>query len=87
MLIALKTITTKPLNQNRMTPKEKAEDLIDSFIRDGYDIVVSKSIAKRHALIAVNEMLKETAKRSGINDEIVEYNPYWIQVKHEIQEL
>jgi hypothetical protein len=70
-----------------MTPKEKAEDLIDSFIRDGYDIIMSEKLAIRCALIAVNEILKETAKRSGINDEIVEYNPYWIQVKHEMQEL
>jgi hypothetical protein len=70
-----------------MTPKEKAEDLIDSFIRDGYDIIMSEKLAIRCALISVNEILKETAKRSGINDEIVEYNPYWIQVKHEMQEL
>jgi hypothetical protein len=70
-----------------MNAKEKAEDLIDSFIRDGYDIVVSKSIAKRHALITVDEMLKETSKRSGDNDKIIEYNPYWLEVRKEIQKL
>ena len=70
-----------------MTAKEKTEDLIDSFSRDGYDIVMSEKLAIRCALIAVNEILKETAKRSGINDEIVEYNPYWLEVKQEIEHL
>jgi hypothetical protein len=70
-----------------MTPKEKAEDLIDSFIRDGYDIIMSEKLAIRCALIAVNEILKETAKTSGINDEIVEYNPYWLKVEQEIEQL
>jgi len=40
-----------------MTPKEKAEYLIDSFVRDGYDIVMSKTLAKRCALIAVDEII------------------------------
>jgi hypothetical protein len=70
-----------------MTPKEKAEDLIDSFIRDGYDIIMSEKLAIRCALIAVDEILKETAKRSGINDEIVKYNPYWLEVEQEIEQL
>jgi hypothetical protein len=65
-----------------MTAKEKAEDLIDSFVRDGYDLVMSEDMAKRCALIAVDEIIK-LPNAIGINDLI----EYWEQVKQEIEKL
>ena len=60
-----------------MTPKEKAEDLIDSFSRDGYDIVMSEKLAKRCALIAVDEIISLVGR----------YSNYWQEVKQEIEKL
>ena len=77
-----------------MTPKEKAEDLIDSFLRDGYAIVMENRLAKRCALIAVDEILNlkhplriiyHEHLGNEINQMTQEY--YWQQVKHEIEEL
>jgi hypothetical protein len=64
-----------------MTPKEKAEELVDrmlneqSFSNELYD-------AKQCALIAVDEIQK--TKAIYVND--IEYD-YWEQVKHEINNL
>jgi hypothetical protein len=60
-----------------MDTKEKAEDLIDSFSRDGYDIVMSEKLAIRCALIAVDEVID----KDGYN------NDYWEEVKQEIINL
>jgi hypothetical protein len=60
-----------------MTPKEKAEDLIDSFIRDGYDIIMSEKLAIRCALIAVDEIISLVGR----------YSNYWQEVKQEIEHL
>jgi hypothetical protein len=65
-----------------MTPKEKAEDLIDSFVRDGYDLVMSEDMAKRCALIAVNEIIEELIVTDFSNS----FN-YWQEVKQEIEQL
>ena len=65
-----------------MTPKEKAEDLIDSFVRDGYDLVMSEDMAKRCALIAVNEIIEELI----VTDFSNRFN-YWQEVKQEIEQL
>ena len=63
-----------------MTPEEKAEDLIDSFIRDGYDIVMGEKLAIRCALIAVYEIQKI---KSIYHDNAL-YD-YWEEVKKEIK--
>lgn len=63
-----------------MTAKEKAEDLIDSFSRDGYDIVMSEKLAIRCALIAVDEIINTGALGSLLEE-------YYIQVKQEINKL
>jgi hypothetical protein len=60
-----------------MTAKEKAEDLVDSFLRDGYDIVMHTRLAKRCALIAVDEIISIVGS----------YSNYWQEVKHEIINL
>jgi hypothetical protein len=58
-----------------MDTKEKAEDLIDSFSRDGYDIVMSEKLAIRCALIAVDEIISLVGR----------YSNYWQEVKQEIE--
>jgi hypothetical protein len=65
-----------------MTPKEKAQELVDLYVRDGYDLVMSEDMAKRCALIAVNEILNVL--------EIPEQNierEFWYEVKQEIEQL
>jgi hypothetical protein len=78
-----------------MTPKEKAEDLIDSFVRNGYDLVMSEEMAKRCALIAVNEIIKLNINdrvfisEDKNNNKIVysTYTVYWSEVLIEITKL
>ena len=55
-----------------MTPKEKAIDLADKYIND---ICLFKHAAIRCALIAVDELIKETGSK------------YWYDVKREIELL
>jgi hypothetical protein len=65
-----------------MTAKEKAEDLVDSFLRDGYDVVMHTRLAKRCALIAVDEILKYLE-----SDSFPPEIEYWHEVKQEINQL
>ena len=61
-----------------MKSKEKAEYLIDIFVRDGYDLVMSEQMSKRCALIAVDEIISLVGR---YNDN------YWEEVKREIEKL
>jgi hypothetical protein len=68
-----------------MTPKEKAEELVEDY-RNAYPTYTSNRLnlhqAKRCALIAVNEILK--------NDTIflyVHHLDFWKEVKHELEKL
>lgn len=74
-----------------MTPKEKAKELVNKFyvilMKKNYPNVAQMDAAKECALILVDEILKENSKRGGENDEIIEYEPYWLQVKQEIEKL
>jgi predicted RNA-binding protein len=69
-----------------MTPQEKAEELLKKYFRDS-DLLVEDLTwiqAKECALIAVDEILKDKEEIDGmriIND------PYWIEVKQEIENL
>lgn len=60
------------------TAKEKAEELVLKYLRlqevDSYDWF-NTPLAKKCALIAVEELIKETGAK------------YWYDVKQEIQEL
>jgi hypothetical protein len=70
-----------------MTPKEKAFYLMNKFIRfhrNGIYNVVHEDIAKIYALIAVAEILSETEERDGMR---VINNPYWLEVRNEIEKL
>jgi hypothetical protein len=72
-----------------MTAVEKAEYLIDIFVRDGYDLVMSEKMSKRCALIAVDEILnviysvEYELNASTVTSEQL----YWQKVKHEIEKL
>jgi hypothetical protein len=88
-----------------MTPKEKAQELYDKYVGTegrlhiqlkltGFTEVKRK--AKKHSLIAVEEMLGEYQSMSDleskivINDEvrfIVHQLQYWMEVKQNIEKL
>lgn len=70
-----------------MTPKEKAREIWDKMM---YHIMyncqptLSEMVAKECALVAVEEILKDREEIDGmriIND------PYWLEVKTEIEKL
>jgi hypothetical protein len=70
-----------------MTPKEKAKELVTRFYPEvqwklGQEDCLDR--AKRCALIAVAELLSETEERDGMR---VINNPYWMEVKSEIEKL
>ena len=74
-----------------MTPKEKAEDLLyNSFENLMYDAVENtyarERLAKQCALIAVDEIIKETKLHDKTIYEHVRTG-YWIDVKKEIEKL
>jgi len=59
-----------------MTPKEKAEELVDKFkLNTGANTKINIYVAKQCALIAVDELIKETGSK------------YWYDVKKEIENL
>jgi hypothetical protein len=69
-------------NRNTMTPKEKAEELVDKFFKDERLYwVLSYNQAKQCALIAVDEILKRNEPIQG------HFWDYWEEVKQEIEKL
>jgi hypothetical protein len=72
-----------------MTPKEKAQELVDKFIEptmefdelDGY--VEDKDNAKQCALIAVNLLMEEAYRQHDYEGFI----SYWKEVKNELGKL
>ena len=70
-----------------MTPKEKALDLMDSFIqrtRNKWELSMSYKRAKQCALIAVDEILNPKAFLISIP---LQDKKYWQEVKKEIEKL
>jgi hypothetical protein len=61
-----------------MTPKEKAEELIDKFTFE-----IGNFNAKQSALIAVREILDNNNNLLNTFSQ----NDYWLQVKQEIEKL
>lgn len=62
-----------------MTPKEKAQDLIDkmTFETHSYN-------AKHCAMVAVNEILEDKVEIDGMR---VINDSYWMEVKQELEKL
>lgn len=77
-----------------MTPKDKAEELVNKYldIEDLYEYI-SYSMAKKCALIAVNEILEwpqvhDIERVCEFSDEFyVKPSRYWTEVKQEIEKL
>jgi len=69
-----------------MTPKEKAEELILKYNLIVLDTALggSNKRVKQCALIAVDEILADKMEMDGMR---VINNPYWIEVKQEIEKL
>lgn len=72
-----------------MTPKEKAEELVEKFHNAKSDKMSDYSTiytptAKVCALIAVEEILKDKEIVDGMR---VIHDPYWLEVKQEIEKL
>jgi hypothetical protein len=71
-----------------MTPKEKAKELVEKFelifISSNADAWTTPS--KKCALIAVDEILNTYSKWDYANDKEF-FDPYYIEVKEEIQKL
>ena len=80
-----------------MTPKEKAEDLINQFRMvlmnedtDCGEEILCTSIAIKNALISVNEIIQSIAKIEGIEKlGVIQLNTleYWREVKQELEKL
>jgi len=69
-----------------MTPKEKAEELIDKLIERVDDI----SDAKEHALICVDEIINTKALQSrlcGYDKKQEHHAIFWQEVKQEIEKI
>jgi hypothetical protein len=68
-----------------MTPKEKAEELVDKFLGYAYDgISPAEENSKECALIAVDEVIEALHEHHWQNRLIIDY---WEEVKHEINKL
>jgi len=68
-----------------MTPKEKAEELVEKY-DETLTYLESKSKAKQCAIIAVDEILKmvDESMQGFLDSDII---AYWKQVKTEIEKL
>ncbi len=76
------------INQNKMRPKEKAEELILKFMRlqePNYNWFHSK-LAKKCALIAVDDIL-EVLYSLKFGNALSEELEYWEEVKEKIKKL
>ena len=77
-----------------MTPKEKAEELVDKMYfsrryKEGEDYIPEQARihAKECALIAVDEMLNEYPSQVPKDSYEMERHLYWQEVKQEIEKL
>lgn len=80
-----------------MTPKEKAKELIDKFqfetkesellnrvIIGDISVRFSMHMAKKSALIAVDEIIKSNPHSNPFNTDVYSTMGYWQKVKHEL---
>ena len=69
-----------------MTPKEKAEDLVEKFWNTDVELRLSKWERKQCALIAVDEMIAADWY-IPTSEDLNKWTSYWEQVKEEIEKL
>jgi hypothetical protein len=71
-----------------MTPKEKAEELVNKMKYPLHGVYIISHVANELALIAVDEIIKYTKEMIMIYDLSFDVSDsYWIQVKQEIEKL
>ena len=81
-----------------MTPKEKAEELVDRYLQDTKYKFGFREVRKECALIAVDEIINSRNDDRGFNDTLSSvsneyytvhpmYLTYWQEVKQEIVKL
>lgn len=73
-----------------MTPKEKAQELYNTYEQLGRDFtrgVSMNEFAKQCALIAVDEIIKSNPHSNPMNTHGFSTMAYWQEVKHEIEKL
>ena len=68
-----------------MTPKEKAQELVDRMYGDESDYMTDYQ-AKQCALIAVDEIIEANPIKFDENDNCIA-SYWWIEVKQEIEKL
>lgn len=85
-----KDILINPINQGKqMTPKEKAEELVDKFRNEITSFLgdnMKKINAKKCALVAVDELIKIHYLLTATHDTSPSIN-YWKDVKQELEKL
>ena len=85
-----KDILINPINQGKqMTPKEKAEELVDKFRNEITSFLgdnMKKINAKKCALVAVDELIKIHYLLTTTHDTSPSIN-YWKEVKQELENL
>jgi hypothetical protein len=73
-----------------MTPREKANDILDNFwLMDKVEPMLTEEQAKQCTLIAVDEIIKECYNWNGSDNVQWETKrfDYWNEVKKEIEKL
>ena len=76
-----------------MTPKEKAEELINKFVEHtkvyhevlGWEDYIDS--AKKCALIAVDNIILANPHSNPFNTDVYSTMDYWLEVKQEIEKL
>lgn len=66
-----------------LTPKEKAEELLNKMLKNTTILVGSRLIAKEQSVIAVSEMLEVLCTYQDISKDY----QYWNEVKQEIEKI
>lgn len=87
----LPSISKQNQREHDMKTKEKAEKLVNKYldIEDTYDYI-SYSMAKKCALIAIDEIINTLTDVMWINNEHTELavkTKYWYEIKQEIEKL
>ena len=72
-----------------MTPQQKAKELVNKFYRiiPLDKMIIDFNLAKKCALIAVDELLEATKRYDYTLGPNPSYNDYWLKVKYQIENL
>ncbi len=72
-----------------MTPQQKAKELVNKFYRiiPLDKMTLDFDLAKKCALIAVDELLEATKRYDYTLGPNPSYNDYWLKVKYQIEKI